>query len=53
MIRLPKKEYRRAFNVMLRGKARDYYYTYLARVPLTWPNLYDIVKSHFETVEVT
>jgi hypothetical protein len=44
--------YQRAFSIMLKGRASQFYYNNLIGVPIDFARMVEAVRAHFETPEV-
>jgi hypothetical protein len=48
---LPEDQFQKAFSVMLKDRARSFYYSRITRRPYDFIIMVTIVKEHFETEE--
>jgi hypothetical protein len=50
-VRVPQESFNKGFSIMLKGKARDFYFSTIANTNYSFTTMYFMIEDHFETQE--
>jgi hypothetical protein len=50
-VRVPQESFNKGFSIMLKGKARDFYFSTIVNTNYSFTTMYSMIEDHFETQE--